>query len=174
MAEKKHYEIERKYLIRRPDPAFLAAQPGCRVWDIVQTYLVDGAGGETRRVRRVTEDGETRYYRTFKRPVTAVRCEEDEALIDEAAYERYAREADPASAPVAKTRYRIPYRGRTLEFDIYPFWTDRAILEVELGSESEIPELPAYVRILRDVTGEQAYRNRSIARRVPMEEIEED
>lgn len=56
-----HYEIERKYLIDLPDERFLAAQPDCAVWDIEQIYLL-GEPGETRRIRRVVENGQTRCY----------------------------------------------------------------------------------------------------------------
>ena len=58
-----------------------------------------------------------------------------------------------------------------LEFDIYPFWQDRAILEIELTCEDEVPDIPEYVSIIRDVTGEKAYKNRQLARHVPMEKI---
>ena len=63
-----HYEIERKYLIDLPDERFLAAQPDCAVWDIEQIYLL-GEPGETRRIRRVVENGQTRCYQTTKRRV---------------------------------------------------------------------------------------------------------
>ena len=65
-----NYEIERKYLIDLPDERFLAAQPDCAVWDIEQIYLL-GEPGETRRIRRVVENGQTRCYQTTKRRVSA-------------------------------------------------------------------------------------------------------
>ena len=171
MSEGKHCEIELKYLIRYPDAALLQAQPGCEVWQIVQTYLKDGEGGQTRRVRRIAVDGRVEYYRTFKRHLSALSSEEDEGRIDEAAYERYLLERDGSRAPVRKTRYRVPFRGHVLEFDVYPFWKDRAIMEIELEREDEVPQIPDYVGIIRDVTGEKAYKNRQLAKRVPMEEI---
>lgn len=171
MAEGKHREIELKYLIRRPDAALLLAQTGCEVWKIVQIYLEDGEDGQTRRIRRVEVDGRVEFYRTFKRRLTALSSEEDEERITEAEYMRYAAERDAKRAPILKTRYRVPWRGRVLEFDFYPFWEDRAILEIELSSELEVPDIPDWVRVVRDVTGEKAYKNRQLARRVPMEAI---
>lgn len=166
-----HSEIELKYLIRRPDAAFLASLPGCAVWEITQVYLAADGDMRTRRVRRVTEGGETRYYRTFKRRVSALTAEEDEGEITRAQYEAYLLERDPGRSPIRKTRYRVPDRGRVLEFDIYPFWSDRAILEIELEREDEVPELPDYVRVVRDVTADWAYKNVQLAKSVPMEEI---
>ena len=165
-----HYEIERKYLIRYPDLALLAAQDGCEVWNITQTYLT-GEPGETRRVRKVVCAQGTFYYRTFKRRASALTAEENESALDLEAYEQYLTERDPASSVIFKTRYRIPYEGHTIEVDLYPFWSDRAIMEVELDSEDEAALLPDYIRVIRDVSGEKAYKNRMLALKVPMETL---
>ena len=169
MAEGVHCEIERKYLIHYPDVALLRRQSGCETWEILQTYLRMGEGGQTRRVRRVTSDGQTRCFRTFKRMIDALSSEEDEAEITPQEYRALLEERDPARRPISKTRYRIPWAGHTLEFDVYPFWEDRAILEIELDSEDDAPPLPDYVRVMRDVSAERAYRNSQLALCVPME-----
>lgn len=111
------------------------------------------------------------YTRTFKRFVSALSTEEDEARITEAEYRRLLLDRDPGRMTVSKTRYRIPWGGHVLEFDLYPFWSDRAILEIELESEEDATEIPAWVQIVRDVTGEGRYKNSQIARTVPMEEL---
>ena len=164
----KHYEIERKYLIRYPDEALLAAQPGAVRWAIEQVYLTS-APGETRRVRKVTVAGETHCYKTFKRRVTGMTAEEDEGEIDEAAYAKLLAEADPNRNVILKTRYRVPFDGRLLEFDLYPFWRRQAVLEVELESEWAVPRLPEWVDVLRDVSSEYAYKNSQLAIEIPAE-----
>lgn len=161
-----HYEIERKFLIAMPDAALLRAQNGCAVWKIEQIYLT-AQPGETRRIRRVTESGETRYFKTFKRRLTDLSAEEDEGPISQEEYETHRRAADPDRHPVLKTRYRIPYEGQTLEVDIYPFWSDRAILEIELESESQPVHIPDWLRILKEVTADHRYKNVSLAQSVP-------
>lgn len=165
-----HSEIEIKYLIAMPDEDFLRAREGCAVWEIEQIYLT-AEPGLTRRVRRVVEDGETRYYRTFKRPVSTLTADEDEGQISREAYETYLTEADPEKKPILKTRYRIPYAGQVLEFDLYPFWSDRAVMEIELESESQQPVVPAWVTVLKDVTADYRYKNSQLAKGVPMDEI---
>ena len=170
MSTGKHCEIERKYLVRYPNLAVLQAQPGVERWEIVQIYL-SSAVGETRRIRQVVCDGNIKYYRTFKRRLTNLTAEEDEAEITPVEYFEYAKEQADGSHPVVKTRYRIPYAGHTLEFDIYPFWPDRAILEIELHSEHEGAQIPEYAQIIRDVSGDFAYKNSQLAFSVPMEEI---
>ena len=49
-------EIERKFLIEYPDPAWLEQQPGSHRVEIVQTYLLSD-GSSTRRLRSWTEAG---------------------------------------------------------------------------------------------------------------------
>ena len=58
-----------------------------------------------------------------------------------------------------------------MEFDIYPFWNDRAILEIELEREDEGAAIPDYVQIIRDVSADPAYKNRSLAENVVYETI---
>ena len=165
-------EIERKYLIRMPDEDMLRSLPGCEVWDIVQTYLNDGGvEGLTQRVRSVRCGGVTRYVYTFKRRVNALTCDEREKEVTEAAYRRLLQEANPALRPIEKRRYRVPHRGQLMEIDVYSFWSDRATLEIELESEAQAPELPDWLDVVRELTGEQAYKNRYLAEHVPMEEM---
>ena len=171
MSAGKHCEIERKYLIRYPDIKKLQAQKGAEQWEIVQIYLTVSGPGETRRIRQVVSDGGIKYYKAFKRRLTDLSNEEDEGEIDQLEYIHLCQEQQPGCKPVGKTRYRIPYEGHILEFDIYPFWDDRAILEIELEHENEGAAIPEYVRIIRDVSADPAYKNRSLAENVVYEEI---
>ena len=171
MSAGKHCEIERKYLIRYPDIKKLQAQKGVEQWEIVQIYLTVSGPGETRRIRQVVSGGEIKYYKTFKKHLTELTNEEDEGEIDQLEYIHLCQEQQPGCKPVGKTRYRIPYEGHILEFDIYPFWDDRAILEIELEHENEGAAIPDYVQIIRDVSADPAYKNRSLAENVIYEDI---
>jgi len=171
MSAGKHCEIERKYLIRYPDIRTLLAQKGVEQWEIVQIYLTVSGPGETRRIRQVVSGGEIKYYKAFKKHLTDLTNEEDEGEIDQLEYIHLCQEQQPGCKPVGKTRYRIPYEGHILEFDIYPFWDDRAILEIELEHENEGAAIPDYVQIIRDVSADPAYKNRSLAENVIYEEI---
>ena len=171
MAAGKHCEIERKYLIRYPDVRKLLAQKDVQQWEIVQIYLTVSGPGETRRIRQVGEDGVIKYYKTFKKRQTDLSTVEDEGEIDQLEYIHLSQEQQEGCKPLNKTRYRIPYKGHILEFDLYPFWEDRAILEIELEHENEGAAIPEYVRIIRDVSADPAYKNRSLAENVVYEEI---
>ena len=171
MSAGKHCEIERKYLIRYPDIRTLKAQKGVEQWEIMQIYLTVSGPGETRRIRQVVSGGELKYYKTFKKRLSDLSCEEDEGEIDQLEFIRLCQEQQPGCRPLNKTRYRVPYAGHVLEFDIYPFWEDRAIMEIELTSEAEGAAIPDYVRIVRDVSADLAYKNRSLAEHVVFEAI---
>jgi len=166
-----HREIERKFLIRYPDTALLEAQPGREIWEIVQTYLTDGEDGCTRRVRQVICEGQTTWFRAFKHRLSSLSTMEDECEISAEAYKALFAQRDPWRESIRKTRYRIPYRGHVVEIDLYPFWRDRAIMEIELEDEAEQADIPDYIDIVWDVTGDGAYKNSQLARHIPMEDL---
>lgn len=156
-------EIERKYLIAYPDCTVLDAQDEAVRWEIVQTYL-QSQPTEDRRVRRVETAGTVRYFYTCKTKKSDLARWEDEREIDKTAYETYLSEADDAFVPLRKTRYRIPYGGFLAEIDLYPQVREWAILEIELESEEQEAPLPPWVSVIREVTGEKRYSNRTLAR----------
>ena len=161
-------EIERKYLIRLPDEGLLDSLAQGRAW-IEQTYLTAEAG-TTERVRASrSPGGEPVYTHTVKKRRSALTREELEREIGREEYEALLSRADPALQVIRKTRWRIPYEGHTLEVDRFPFWADRALLEVELGSEEEAATLPDWIELIREVTEDGAYTNHSLAKKAPYE-----
>lgn len=164
-------EIERKYLIRMPDEARLAAMPGCETWEILQTYLKGCGNGYSNRVRRIRVNGEEKYIQTEKKRVSAMSAQESERELSRSEYRELLESADPGLNAIDKKRYRIPYADQLLEIDVYSFWNDRATLEIELTSENQLPLLPDWLEIVRELTGEPAYKNLYLAKQVPMEEL---
>ena len=163
-------EIERKFLIVLPDEGLLDSLALGRSW-IEQTYL-RGEAGTTERVRASrSPGGEPVYTHTAKRRLSAATREEQEQELCREEYEALLKRADPALAVIQKTRWRIPYEGHTLEVDRFPFWADRALLEVELGSEEEAVALPDWVKLIREVTEDERYTNRALASSVPYEPL---
>lgn len=161
-------ETEYKYLIAMPDTGRLE-ELADEIWDVTQTYLK--ADGFTRRVRIVVCGGETRYFYTEKRRLSGVSALETERSLTRGEYEQLLGERRNDGIPIRKTRYRIPHEGHVLEFDIYPFWTDRAILEIEVAGESVVPALPEWVRVLKDVTEAPEYKNSALSLRIPYDEV---
>ncbi len=154
-------EIERKFIIKMPTAAFLKRGV---TWHITQIYLKPEKEGENRRIRCAKCRGQVVYTMTAKVRKNAITCYEDEQVIDAASYHAFRTEARPDSAPVEKVRHAVPYRGHILEIDIYSFWEEHAILEVELNDEAEEFELPPEIRVVREVTEDARYKNTNIAR----------
>jgi len=73
--------------------------------------------------------------------------------------------ADPDRRPVRKTRHVVPHGAQSLEIDVFEEPAGLVVVEVELGSEDEAVELPAWLGEWREVTGDQRYFNASLARR---------
>lgn len=151
-------EIERKYLIVCPDEAMLERIPGAYKYDIEQIYLPSGA-----RIRKRVRDGKAEYFYTVKQRVSDVTRIEREHTISEDEYRELAREAGDAPAFISKTRWCLPCGEHVAEVDIYAFWQRVAVVEVELSGEDERFELPSEITVLREVTGESAYLNKSMA-----------
>ena len=164
-------ETERKYLIKMPDLAYLRTLNGCRVWEILQTYLDPLPGEPTteRRVRTITENGEVTYVYTQKRPRGYLSRFEDERNVTREEYESL-REA--AYSELFKTRYAFPYEGHVMEIDVYPaelggeLFDGYAILEVEMDDPDEAVKFPEFLKIIREVTDDKRYHNKTLARRV--------
>ena len=164
MSSGKHCEMERKYLIRYPDTAHLAAQPGCEVWEITQIYLEDGEDGLTRRVRRVRVNGEVKYFRTFKSRVSALSALEDEGEITAEDYAAYCAQQDPSRQPILKTRYRIPVGDFTAELDIFHGRHEGLLLvEVEFPSVDAADAFVPPTWFGQDVSEDPRYRNSYLA-----------
>ena len=162
-------EIEYKFLILMPKPELLF-QYGAVMSDIIQTYLVS-EDSSTERVRKRVTDGSAVYTHTRKKRISPAVCQEYEDEIDEETYNALLKKADPDKKPIEKQRYVVHYQKMNYEIDIYPFWTDRAILEVELEFEDQPIPYPPFAKIIRDVTADKRYKNSSLAQKIPKEKI---
>ena len=166
----KGFEIERKYLISMPDPDFL--RENASPTEIVQTYLLPPAPHINARVRKRGRDGDWTYTHTEKTRLSDLRRIENERRISREEYETLLQNADPDRNVIQKTRWVLPWKGQNFEIDIFPFWTDRALMELELEDEAQTIELPPRIRVLREVTADYRYLNSSLSKTIPYEEIE--
>ena len=157
------YEIERKFLIEYPDLEVLEQLPNCSRVEIIQTYLLSADGSEAR-VRQRGADGNYIYTHTAKRKVTDTKRVEMERRITKNEYLRFLMDADPDCRPIRKTRYCLSSGTQYFEIDVYPFWKDRAIVEIELTDENEPICFPEQIKVIREVTEDEAYKNSSLAR----------
>ena len=57
---------------------------------------------------------------------------------------------------------------------MFPFWKDRAFLEIELEDEGQSFPWPERIVPIREVTGDRRYSNASLALEIPQEEIQQN
>ena len=165
-------EIERKYLIKMPDLSLLEQQPIYMKIEMEQAYLKDYGETEGMRVRKSTLNGKTSYKKTYKKHITNVTRIEIEDDISELGWQEYLKEVDPESTPIKKVRHCFMYKSQLFELDIYPFWNDRATLELELSSEDQQIILPPFIEVIKEVTDDKRYSNRSLSYEILTEDID--
>ncbi len=163
LGEPEPYEIERKYLIEYPDIKWLENNPSCRRIEIIQTYL-NSAAGEEVRVRQRGIDGNYIYFQTIKRKVSDVKRVELERRLSQSEYLKLLMEADTTKRQIRKTRYCLTYKNQYFEIDIYPFWTDKAIVEIELSDENTEIVFPKQIKVIKEVTDDDSFKNISLAK----------
>lgn len=154
-------EIERKFLIKYPDISVMQNSEGVRILEIEQIYLGQGV-----RLRKIEEKGNTVYIKTVKEHVTNVTRRETEWQVDEKTYFEGTENIEKGTSPIRKTRYVLPYCGQVFEIDVFPFWNDRAFLEIELTSEDEAFVLPPFITVIKEVTDDRRYNNSSLAKSI--------
>ena len=164
LGEPEPLEIERKFLIEYPDLDWLESLPNARSVEISQTYLRP-LNGERTRVRRRGEAGGYIYYKTTKRSITNMERIEVEQRLKKEEYEELLKYADPNRRTIEKTRWCLTWDEQYFEIDVFPFWKDRALLEIELCNTDDEVRIPPQLKVIREVTDEPEYRNSSLAMR---------
>lgn len=154
------FEIEKKYLIAYPDFEKLSKYKPFKV-EISQTYLISSLGSH--RIRKRGADGNYTYFETLKIRVSPTCCEENEGIITEKEYNELMKSADPDKSTINKFRYCFLYKGQYCELDVFTFWNDKALLEIELKNEEDTVFLPDEITVIEDVSDNPKYKNNHLA-----------
>ena len=155
-------ELEKKFLIEYPDLKLLKDKYNPKKYEIEQIYLLSEENG-SRRIRRRREGDITVYTETVKLRINASKCYEYERDLSADEYEQCKADADPERSPIYKDRYVFPYKNKIMELDVYPFWKDKAVLEIELESEDDPYFIPGEITVIKDVSDDKKYKNAQLA-----------
>ena len=166
LGEPEPFEIERKFLIAYPNIKELENMPNCTKVDITQTYLKN-EGDTERRVRARGIDGDYLYYLTEKRKISNLKRIETERKLTQDEYLALLMESDNKLHTIHKTRFCLSENNQYFEIDIYPEWDNQAIMEIELSSEDEIIKTPEFIKIIKEVTDDESYKNYQMAKEMP-------
>lgn len=162
-------EIERKYIIKMPNIAAMQAECDYCYSDITQIYLMSSPR-ITHRIRSRKYSDKTVYTETKKVRIDKISSYEDEREISVDEFERLRLARDPESRELRKTRHVFSYNDQIFEIDVYPEWTHTAIMETELPTRDTDVELPQFIEIVREVSGNKSYSNASMSRHFPEED----
>ena len=164
LGEPEPLEIERKYLIEYPNISWLDSQKNCQRVEIIQTYLKSNANEEIRVRQRGDNNGNFIYFKTIKRKLSDLKRVEIERRLSKDEYLTLLLEADTEKRQIRKTRYCLMFESQYLEIDVYPFWNDKAILEIELSDENAQVSFPSEIKVIKEVTDDESYKNASLAK----------
>ncbi|MBO7196556.1 MAG: hypothetical protein J6V80_04425 [Clostridia bacterium] len=161
-------EIERKYIIEMPDITVLSAQEEYTKSEITQIYL-SSEKGETHRIRRRVFSDRVELTETRKIRIDEMSVTEIEGQISNSYFEELAENIEQGTAPISKTRHTFIFRDQTFEIDVYPAWSNTAIMETELKNRDEMVQMPPFIRIIKEVTGNKKYSNAAMSKSFPDE-----
>lgn len=167
---KDNIEIEKKYVIKIPDFETLKALSGYSESEIIQVYL-KSKRGITRRIRKRTANGISVYTKTEKIRIDGMSSIEREEEITQTSFDDLMNEKRENSCPVIKRRITFLFGERLFEIDVYPEWKRSCIMEVELPSRDVEVEVPPFIELVRDVTGDGTYSNSAMSNSFPKELI---
>lgn len=149
-------ELEKKYLIKMPNIDALSKYKIFKT-DIEQVYLLSDTGSH--RIRKRGANGVFQYFETLKIRINNEKCFEYENIITELQYNELLKLADPSKNKILKNRYCFLYKSQYFELDTFPFWSDRALIELEIPSEDTQILLPPEISVIKDVSNDKMYKN---------------
>ena len=166
LGEPEPYEVERKFLIEYPDIGRLESMPNCQKVEIVQTYLKVTAK-EERKVRRRGQGGHFIYGETIKRRVNERKRIAVERRISKDEFKTITEDVSRTLGEIRKDRYCLTCNSQYFKIDVYPFWKNKAIVDIELLHEDDPIVFPDEIRVIREVTGDRRFKNSSLAVKRP-------
>ena len=165
---KTQIETERKYIIKMPDFSLLAKAENYSADDIIQIYL-PSESGSTHRIRKRTGEKSVVCTETEKVRIDKTSSIEKEGEISEERFELLSKNILPGTNVINKTRHTFEYRGQVFEIDVYPEWKKTAIMEAEIPSADHRFDMPEFIKVIEEVTGQKEYSNASMSRAFPKE-----
>ncbi len=150
---------ERKYLVE-----VTGQLPETIDSDILQTYLVGEPGAEIRLRRRSWPSGKVVNVHNTKKRTAPGEQIETERQVENALYESLLQQADPYRQPVSKLRQSFIWKGQYFELDTYrgPL-QGLVILETKGIADAEDVNFPPFIRVIKEITGNNEYYNYNLA-----------
>lgn len=157
--EDERFYIEKKYLIRIPDISYLDKLGGCSKVKMTLTYLNGSSEQCDVKLLLRNEEGKKFYQKIIKgnnkKSTISLKAEE---YIDELDNKMLNRNS------ITKYRYSFIYHSVYYKIDIFED-KDFSILEVDLLNRHETVHFPSFIEVLKDVSGDQNYKNYNLSKK---------
>ena len=128
---------------------------------IEQYYLLSTNGFERRIRKRVRNGSELYSYSEAKYLSTNERIKSDKVLSSRQYYD-YSLEIDKNLKPINKERYSFIRDNLFYKLDIFDFDKTKGMLSVQVAEGQDV-NLPDYIKIIKDVTNDENYKNYYLA-----------
>lgn len=158
-------EIERKFLVKMVDMDVLAF---CRHREIeIEQFYLNSPLGEELRLRKRGYDGSFSYFLTKKMKTAnpMVRLE-TERIISHYDFLAMSENADQSKSTIRKDRICFLYNSQYFELDFFKSpkrIKNMIVLEIELTEQNDKVEIPDWIQIEKEVTGDPEYSNYKLA-----------
>ena len=150
--------VEKKYLISMPDVEQLMKNKQCRKVHVKQHYIIDETRQEKEKIVLRRENNKNFYYKVVKKNKVKY---SNSITADK--YINKLEDENKKFYHIHKDRYYYIFDSRCIKIDVFPFWKDKAILEVDVLNDRENIKFPKFVHIIEDVTDNESYKNYYLA-----------
>ncbi len=151
---------ERKYIVE-----VVGELPPTIDSEIVQSYLVADPGSEVR-LRRRMWDGKIVNIHTMKKRTADGKQVETERQVSNALYDSLLAQADPYRRTIHKQRKSLIYKGQYFEIDTYlDALQGLCILETKGITPGEEVNIPPFIKVVKEISGNKDYYNYNLALR---------
>lgn len=159
-------EIERKYLVGEIDMNILLAYNHKKI-EIEQIYLNSEKKEEELRLRKRGIDGSFSYFLTKKiKTANPMVRFETERIISHYDFLAMSENADKSKSAIIKDRICFLHNNQYFELDFFknPERMKKMImLEIELTEQNDKVEIPGWIKVKKEVTGDPEYSNYKLA-----------
>lgn len=159
-------DIYKKYLVEMPDLDKLQNEFNSSKVDIIRTYLLNKDNSNERSIIQRGSFGNFAFYYTEKRHFNGYDRIEVERMLSAKEYTTLISQADTRLKQISKTRYCFIWNNMYYELDVFPFWSDRAILKIQPTDKGPKMEIPQFLRVIEDITDNMSYTNYSLAQNI--------
>ena len=165
LGDEKPVEVFKKYLVEidNDDMERVAQEADHSIVHIFQQYLVSTSGIE-RRIRKRERNGSVLYYYSEASIISTNERIKRDRILSERQYYDYQNEVDRSLSSIDKIRHSFIYDNHFCKLDIFNFDQSKGLLSIQVPENGEEVNLPSYLKVVKEVTDNNAYKNYYLAK----------